>query len=139
LRGAELRLTDLELGVTKPVAKRIERRPRHVEVLRSVTVLSLRRTARVHVIVVDRNLAHCARYSHRQLATRIYLTKEDIGDRIACLTATHPRFENRRHVVSNPADRQWSPIFEHHDRRLAGSLNRLHEFHLTPRQIECGK
>src|SRR6185437_2165567 len=46
LRGAELRLTDLEMGVTKPVAKRIERRPRHVEVFRRVTVLGLRRTAR---------------------------------------------------------------------------------------------
>ena len=88
------------------------------------------------MVVVDRNLAHGARKSHRQLSGRIYVAKQNISDRIPRLRPAHPRLKNRGHVVNDPANGQRPSVNQHDDRGFACRVNRLHQFELATRKIE---
>ena len=88
------------------------------------------------MIIVDWHLSDCARKSYRQLAAWINVAEKNVGDRVTRLGSTHPRHENRGHIIDYPAKRQRPAVDYNDDRWFARRLDRFDEIHLAARQIE---
>src|ERR1700682_479103 len=88
------------------------------------------------MVVVNRYLAHDTRKGYRHLAARIHVAKEYVRDGIACFGTAHPRLENRRHIVDDPADGWWSSIYYHDDGWFTCTSYFLYQIHLPAREVQ---
>src|SRR3989442_14731878 len=88
----------------------------------------------MHVVVIDRHLAHNPRERYRQLAAGIHIAEQDVGNRVACFSAAHPRLENRRNVVGDPPNGWRSSVYEHEDSGLTSGVYLFYQVHLPPRE-----
>ena len=67
-----------------------------------VVAVPVRAPARRLVRVVDRDLADVAGHGDRELAARVGVAEEDVGDRGGALVAGHPRVEDRGRALRPP-------------------------------------
>ena len=134
-----MQIRQTKLRVAQAVAEGIERREGRINVSRTVFGVGVRRVGRaacVLVIVVERLLPDGAREGDGQLAARIHIAEENIGDAVACLRSGEPRFENRVRIFREPFDCQRTPVHQNDDDGLARRFESLHQIQLSPRQIE---
>src|SRR5690606_41788772 len=96
LRGPDLRRVVLEAGVAEPVPERIQRRPRHVDVLAAERVVLRRRAPGVAAREVDRHLADVARHRHRLLARRIDVSQQYSVEGVTALARGYTRISEQR-------------------------------------------
>src|SRR5207248_3318970 len=96
----------------------------------------------IFMIIIEGDLPQRTRIGHRQFTGRIFVTEEDIGDRVARLNAEKPRFKDRRHMSRRPGDGQWPAIHENEHGRSTGLNYFPKELLLISRKIEicaaCG-
>ena len=82
--------------------------------------------------VVERLLANGARETRRQLAGRVHIAKENIGNRGPRFDARTPRLKNGRHMLGGPFQLQRPPGEHDQDHWLAGRDHRLQQLFLRP-------
>ena len=96
-RVVERETRDRERRVAEPEAERVQRVARaQVAVARVVLLGHVAGTPGRLVVVVDRHLSDPLRERDRQLAARVDLPEDDVGDRVAGLDAREPGLEDRR-------------------------------------------
>src|SRR5690242_6086098 len=61
-------------------------------------------------VVVKRKLAHRTRKTDRQFARRIVITEQNVGDSGARLLPQIKALENRRHILGDVVDREWTTV-----------------------------
>ena len=88
------------------------------------------------MVVVDRDLAEAARERDRELAARVDLAEQHVGDGVAGLDAREPGLEDRRRGGIDVRQRQRAAVEEHDDERLARRLDRVDELLLLARQVD---
>ncbi len=87
-------------------------------------------------IVVDRQLAHGMRESDRQLATRIDLAEQHVGESVSTLLAQIPAFQERIGFLRQAVHGQRTAVDQQRDDRFAGGDQRLDQGVLVSEQAE---
>ena len=88
--------------------------------------------------VEDRHLADGAREGHRQLAARVGVAEQHVGDGRPTLLARQPGLQDGRDVLGDPGDGQRPAVDQHHHGRRTGGDHRLHQRLLDAGQVQVG-
>ena len=90
------------------------------------------------MVVVDRDLADRARKADGQLAGRVVVAEQHVGNGVAALDAGVPGFQNGIGFFLLALQCERSTIHQHQHDRLAGGLHRGDQGALALRQIQAG-
>ena len=145
LHGAARRLLgrrDLEVRVTvgrvtETIPERVQRSIDHRLFFLRLELFGPRLRPALEREVVG-NLADGLGERDRQLAGRIVVAEQDVGDRAAAELALEPRFDDRRCVAIDPVDRERPAVQQDDDHRLARVVDRLRELQLEAGEIQAG-
>ena len=88
------------------------------------------------MVVVERHLPHCLRKRGGDFAAGVVTAKQHIGNSIARLRASKPRFEDGVGVLVFPAQRERAAIHEYQNQWLAGLFQGLQQRQLLAGQAE---
>src|SRR5947207_7432228 len=129
LRRADAKVAVSERGVAQAVAEVVERAV-HARLLALPLCVGLRRE-------VVRYLPRGLREGDRELAARVVVAEENVGDGGAALRAGEPGFEYAGDVLVHPVDAHGPPVDEDDDHGLARRVDGLHQLQLPARQFEA--
>src|SRR6185503_8824537 len=104
--GHEARRRNVEGRVAEPETEGVERCSRVEEIAAARGWL---------VIVIDRQLPDRAGDGYRQLAARIDLAEQDVGDPMPSLLTKIPAFDHRRRFLGKIIDGQRAAVEQHND------------------------
>ena len=130
LRILDLQVAVFESGVAQAKPERQQRRGGQINILRQFGATG------VFPVVVNRNLSHIARESHRQFSSGIVVAEKNVADRVAAFHAGMPREQNGGHIFQRPINRQRTTSEENDHHRLAGLLDRFQQIVLVTGQIQ---
>src|SRR4051812_34764794 len=85
---------------------------------------------------VEGYLPGCLREGDGQVASRVVVAEEHVGDCGAALRAGEPSFDDGGHVLVHPVDTQGPSVDEDDDYGLARGVDCLDKFELPTGQIE---
>src|SRR5256714_8399729 len=129
LRRADAKVAVSERRVAQAVAEVIER-----AVDARLLALPLRVGLRREVV---RYLPRGLREGDGQLAARIVVAEENVGDGSAALRSGEPGFDDAGDILVHPVDAHGPPVDENYDHGLARRVDGLHQLQLTARQIQA--
>src|SRR2546421_7568276 len=128
LQRANAKVAVRESGIAQPVSEIIERAV-DARLLALPLSVGLRRE-------VVRYLPGGLREGDGELAARIVVAEENVGDGRSALRAGEPGFDDAGDVLVHPVYAQGPPVDENYDHGLARRVDGLHQLQLTARQIE---
>ena len=88
--------------------------------------------------VVHRDLPDRTREGHRQLAGRVVIAKQYIGNCITAFSPRKPGFQNRISLLIFFHQRQRTPIHQHQHQRFTGGFQRRNQVTLALRNSDIG-
>ncbi len=90
------------------------------------------------MVVVHRDLPDRTREGDGQLARRVVVTEQHVGDGIAALGASEPGFQDGIGLFAFPGDRQRPAVHQHQYQRLASGFQGLDQLALAGRDLQGG-
>src|SRR3954470_16422528 len=137
-RGRYDEILERKPRIAEAPAEREQRLQTFIEIIQGEALARLVRPAARQAVVIERKLAHRPRVAHRELAARVDVAEERLGDRGGPFRAGVPRHEDGRELVCDAGEFQRPPRDEDDDDGLACRRERFKERALPARPRDAG-
>ena len=86
---------------------------------------------------IERNLANAPRDCDGQLAARVGIAEQHVGERRAAVLAGEPQLDDGGHMLHGPIHAERPAVAQHEGQRPARGVERLEQLLLVAGQVEA--